>query len=69
MAEKGPKIEEVPYVDHVDQQAGKGQKVFSVTLTDAVAKDNPSAWSPSMIRLYLIMAFITLGKNIFSWQI
>ena len=61
IAEMEHKPERVSHVEDTDKQAAKSKKVFSVDLADAVAKDNPSAWSPSMIRLYLVMVFVTLG--------
>ena len=39
----------------------KHAKVLSVALTDALAKDNPSLWSASMIKLYGIMLLVTLS--------
>ncbi|KAH8691537.1 putative sugar transporter [Talaromyces proteolyticus] len=41
---------------------GKVDKVFSVALTNAVAKDNPSMTSKSMIRLFLIMVLVTMAN-------
>jgi hypothetical protein len=43
--------------------SGESAKVISVALTDAVAKDKPSAWSPSMLRLYAIMFLVTISMN------
>ena len=40
----------------------KAAKVISVALTDALAKDQPSKWSWSMIQLYLIMLLVTISK-------
>lgn len=61
------------HVEVADQGGYKSQKVFSVALADAVAKDNPQAWSLSMIRLYLVIVFVTLGKsappNQTSWSL
>lgn len=52
-----------PAVVHVDDNKHevKTQNVFSVELVDAIAKDNPSVWSPHMIRLYMVMVLVTLG--------
>ena len=41
----------------------KNAKVASVALTDATTKDQPSAWSWSMIRLYGIMVLVTMSKS------
>ncbi|KAL6412944.1 putative sugar transporter [Ilyonectria robusta] len=53
-----------PAVAHVDDNNHKvkTQNVFSVELVDAIAKDNPSAWSPHMIRLYMVMVLVTLAN-------
>ena len=50
---------------HVLQAQGdvKNAKVASVALTDAMTKDQPSAWSWSMIRLYGIMLLVTMSKS------
>lgn len=41
---------------------GKTDEVYSVALTDAVAKDNQSMLSRNMIKLYLIMVLVTLSE-------
>ena len=47
------------------QAAGdvKTAKVISVALADALAKDNPSSWSWSMIQLYGIIALVTMSEQ------
>ena len=47
---------------NVETVGGEAQEVFNVALADALARDNTSAWSPSMIKLYAIIGFATLGK-------
>ena len=44
-----------------DMPDSKAAKVLSVALTDAVAKDQPSRWSRSMIQLYGIMLLVTIS--------
>lgn len=63
MAKTEADREPSPAVAHVDDNNHevKTQNVFSVELVDAIAKDNPSAWSPHMIRLYMVMVLVTLG--------
>jgi hypothetical protein len=39
----------------------KTSNVFSVPLTDALAKDNPSPWALHMWKLYGIMIIVTLS--------
>ena len=39
----------------------KTSKVISVALADALAKDNPSSWSWSMIKLYGIIVLVTMS--------
>ena len=41
---------------------GKTNEVYSVALTDAVAKDNQSMLSRNMVKLYCIMVLVTLSK-------
>jgi hypothetical protein len=45
------------------QDAGdlKTTKVVSIALADALAKDNPSPWSWSMIQLYAIIVLVTMS--------
>lgn len=67
---KGQHVEntsQVPLdVKTVDIQDAKRTKVMSVALSDAVAKDSLSPWSPRMIQLYGIMALITLSNVLWS---
>lgn len=42
----------------------KETTVQSVALADALAKDNPATWSVSMMKLYAIMALITLSMSV-----
>ncbi|KAH8656823.1 putative sugar transporter [Ilyonectria robusta] len=64
MAKTEADREPSPAVAHVDDNNHevKTQNVFSVELVDAIAKDNPSAWSPHMIRLYMVMVLVTLAN-------
>lgn len=62
MAELKGKTELAQHVSNVETVGGKAQEVFNIALADALARDNTSAWSPSMIKLYAIIAFATLGK-------
>jgi hypothetical protein len=39
----------------------KTTKVKNVAFADAIAKDNPKPWSKSMLKLYAIMALVTLS--------
>ncbi|KAK5190961.1 hypothetical protein LTR99_000097 [Exophiala xenobiotica] len=39
----------------------KTTKVKNVAFADAIAKDNPKPWSKSMLKLYAIMALVTLN--------
>ena len=45
-----------------DMPDTKSAKVISVALTDALAKDQPSWWSWSMIQLYGIMLLVTISE-------
>ena len=49
------------------QQYGDGKvehtAVFSVPLTDALAKDKPSPWAAHMWKLYAIMIVVTLSES------
>ena len=44
-----------------DMPGSKSKKVISVALTDAIAKDQPSKWSRSMLQLYGIMLLVTIS--------
>ena len=71
MDEKKPTgLSEASHVEDNDQvtlqtlQASgdvKTAKVISVALADALAKDSPSKWSWSMIRLYGIIVLVTMS--------
>ncbi len=39
----------------------KTTKVKDVAFADAIDKDNPKPWSKSMLKLYAIMALVTLS--------
>jgi hypothetical protein len=59
-------VERTTTEERLDTLARRGSvkvaKVQSVALVDAVAKDNHSNWTPSMFKLYGIMAFCVLSK-------
>ena len=55
---------------HVEQQTvtempenAAVKAVFSVGLTDSVVKDKHNPWSRSMLKLYGIMALVTLSRR------
>lgn len=66
MAEAEAKKELAQHVSIIETENGKSREVFNVALADALARDNTSAWAPSMMKLYAIIAFSTLGK--WTWS-
>lgn len=63
-SEKKP-IDAVTHLETKDEPPifqGKTNEVYSVALTDAVAKDNQSMLSRNMVKLYFIMVLVTLSK-------
>lgn len=62
LAQHKSNVDNVDDVKNVDAPLGQTKQVFNVALADALAKDNTSAWAPSMLKLYAIIAFSTLGR-------
>ncbi|CAK7202016.1 hypothetical protein SEUCBS139899_004734 [Sporothrix eucalyptigena] len=62
MTEPKEKTELAQHVSNIETAGSKAQEVFSVALADALARDDTPAWSPSMVKLYAIIAFTTLAN-------
>lgn len=61
MKEEIHTVEQVPGSATDDLVASKTAKVQNVAYSDAIAKDNLSRTAPSVLKLYAIVAFVTLS--------
>ncbi|CAF3622741.1 unnamed protein product [Fusarium graminearum] len=62
MKEEIHTVEQVPGSATDDLVASKTAKVQNVAYSDAIAKDNLSRTAPSVLKLYAIVAFVTLNN-------
>jgi hypothetical protein len=56
-------VESVPDSLAADLATSKTAKVQNVAYSDAIAKDNLSPRAPSILKLYAIIALVTLSKQ------
>ncbi|KAI1027522.1 hypothetical protein LB503_013483 [Fusarium chuoi] len=56
-------VERVPDSAAADLATSKTAKVENVAYSDAIAKDNLSPRAPSILKLYAIIALVTLSKE------